>query len=69
MPRPMVVDSHNYMTSSQVSQALGIGLSKLYRRLAQGVLPAPTRVTPGGVRLFDQSWLRAARAILEGGHA
>jgi len=54
------------MTSSQVSQALGIGLGKLYRRLAQGILPAPTQITAAGVRLFDQSWLRAAKAILEG---
>jgi len=66
MARPTILHSHNYMTSSQVSQALGIGLGKLYRRLAQGILPAPTQITAAGVRLFDQSWLRAAKAILEG---
>lgn len=65
MPKPKLADSYNYMTTSRVCDALGISAIQLDRRLEQGVLPKPTKVADSGVRLFDENWLRVARAIME----
>lgn len=58
------------MTTTTVGTALDLTASQVKKRLEKGTLPAPSRVTENGVRLFDQEWLKAARLILncERGH-
>ena len=65
MPKPRLADTFRYLTTSQVAEALGISLEQLYRRLAQGILPDPTKVAKSGVRLFDEDWLQRAKKILK----
>jgi len=66
MPKPKLRDRYQFFTSTQVCEALGLSIEQLDRRLAQHILPQPTRVTRHGVRLFDKTWLEMARDIIEG---
>lgn len=64
MGKPRIVDRYNFLTTTQVCEALGLSIWELRKRLQQEILPAPTKVAEGGVCLFDQNWLRLARAII-----
>lgn len=53
------------VTASQARKRLGLSRSQLNLRISREVLPAPTFIDRDtGVRYFDESWLRIARAIM-----
>lgn len=65
MPRPRISELHKYYTTGSAARELGLSLEELYRRLNQGVLPAPTYVNAYGLRFFDDNWLHIARAVID----
>jgi len=52
------------MTAHRVRDILGLSRFQLDERIRQGVLPAPTAMDSNGVRLFDENWVKVAKAIL-----
>lgn len=65
MPRPSIADRYKYLTTGDVCQSLGITIEQLKLRLRDGALPPPTQTNCHGLRLFDEQWLRVARALME----
>ncbi len=54
-----------YLTAPQVRKKLGLSRFQLDLRIDRGLLPPPTFLDPDtGVRYFDESWVRIAKAIL-----
>jgi len=54
-----------YLTAPQVRKKLGLSRFQLDLRIDRGILPAPTFLDlDTGVRYFDESWVRIAKAIL-----
>ena len=64
MPRATRREMAGYLSTAKVARELGLTLYLVKARISEGVLPQPTRVSDNGVLLFDEDWLREAKAIL-----
>lgn len=61
MPRAKVSETVGLYTTSSAAEALGLSMYLIKARIADGVLPPPTRSTDSGVLLFDEDWMREAQ--------
>jgi DNA-binding transcriptional MerR regulator len=65
MAKPLIELKLKYFTTPKVREILGLSAMQFEYRIKRGILPAPTVVGKGGVRYFDQEWVRHAKVILE----
>ncbi|MEJ7902017.1 MAG: hypothetical protein WKF63_09215, partial [Thermomicrobiales bacterium] len=64
MPRAKLKDLDGFLTTSNVASTFGLSPYLIKARIDDGTLPGPSRVTDGGVLLFDDTWLAEARSVL-----
>jgi len=65
MPNRKLELAVKYLTAPQVRKKLGLSRFQLDLRIEKCILPTPTFIDPDtGVRYFDGSWVRIAKAIL-----
>lgn len=65
MPNRKLELTFKYLTAPQTSKRLGLSRFQFDMRLKRGVFPSPTFTDVTGVRYFDETWLRVAKAILD----
>ena len=64
MPRASFRDTLDAYTSKSAADRLGISPYIVKSRITSGAFPPPTRITSGGVMLFDDGWIEAAQAAM-----
>ena len=64
MPRASFRDTLDAYTSKTAADRLGVTPYIVKSRITSGVFPPPTRVTDGGVMLFDDAWIDTAREAM-----
>ena len=65
MPRATRKEMAGFLSTANVARELGLTLYLVKARIAEGVLPEPTRVSNNGVFMFDEAWLEEAKSILD----
>lgn len=65
MPRATKREMAGFYSTAQVARELGLTLYLVKARMAEGLLPPPTRTSDSGVLMFDQEWLDNAKNVLE----
>ncbi len=66
MPRAKLAETRGFVTTGAAAERLGVSPYVVKARIADGVLPPATRLTESGVALFDEAWLAAAEAAMDG---
>ena len=64
MTRPTTLEILQYYTMRDVVMELNLERRQIRARFQKGSLPSPTLINAHGVRLFDQIWMKAAKAIV-----
>jgi len=64
VPRAKLDELEGFHTTSHVASLFGLSTYLVKARIEDGTLPTPTKVTAGGVLLFDEAWLDRAREVL-----
>ncbi len=64
MPRAKLKELDGFLTTSSVASIFGLSPYLIKARIEDGTLPEASRVTDGGVLLFDDDWIDRARDVL-----